>query len=449
MDSPTKKRSLFEKSLNVFAEVHPGEAGNTLFLTLSIFLILTAYYIAKVVREPLILAGGGAELKAYSSGLQAVTLILFIGAYSRLVASLNRRKLLNYVTLFFVAGFVTFYLLGAAEIPYLGVVYFVWIGIFSLTIIAQFWSFANDVHTPDEGKRLFAIIAFGGSLGAVVGAKVAEVLIDVIGIYQLLLVAGALLFASLMLVNYVESRKSAKRQPHAVLPAYDAADSISRSGAFRVVMQNKYLLLIALLILLTNWVNTTGEYILSNVVSHAAQSASTAGLDATAAKAAEKIFIGKFYADFFFWVNVVGLIAQLFFVSRLIRWFGIRTAIMVLPVIALGGYLLIAAVPILGLIRIAKTAENATDYSLNNTARQMLFLPTSREEKYKAKVAIDSFFVRFGDVLSAGVVFAGVNWLAFGLKQFAIVNIVLVVAWLVLAFLIGRENRRLMAATPD
>lgn len=449
MSQPAKNRNLLEKSLNLFAEVRTGEAGNTMLLTLSIFLILTSYYIAKVVREPLILAGGGAELKAYSSGLQAVTLILFIGAYSRLVASLNRRKLLNYVTLFFVAGFATFYLLGTAEIPYLGVVYFVWIGIFSLTIIAQFWSFANDVHTPDEGKRLFAIIAFGGSLGAVVGAKMADLLIDVIGIYQLLLVAGALLFVSLMLVNYVESRKSTNRRPHAASPASTAAESISRSGAFRVVMQNRYLLLIALLILLTNWVNTTGEYILSNVVSHAAQDASTAGLDATAAKAAEKVFIGKFYADFFFWVNVVGLIAQLFFVSRLIKWFGIRTAIMVLPVIALGGYLLIAAVPILGLIRIAKTAENATDYSLNNTARQMLFLPTTREEKYKAKVAIDSFFVRFGDVLSAGVVFAGVNWLAFGLKQFAIVNIVLVAAWLVLAFLIGRENRRLMAATSD
>ncbi len=449
MNSPTRKRSLLERSLNLFAEVRTGEAGNTLLLAFSIFLILTAYYIAKVVREPLILAGGGAELKTYSSALQAVTLILFIGAYSRLVASLNRRKLLNYVTMFFVVGFAAFYLLGAAEIPYLGVVYFVWIGIFSLTIIAQFWLFANDVHTPDEGKRLFAIIAFGGSLGAVVGAKLADLLIDVIGIHQLLLVAGALLFVSLMLVNYVESRKSPSRQQHAAAPSSAVSESISRSGAFRVVLQNKYLLLIALLILLTNWVNTTGEYILSNVVSQAAQQASVAGADAAAAKAAEKVFIGKFYADFFFWVNVVGLIAQLFFVSRLIKWFGIRTAIMVLPVIALGGYLLIAAIPLIGLIRIAKTAENATDYSLNNTARQMLFLPTTREEKYKAKVAIDSFFVRFGDVLSAGVVFAGVNWLAFGLKQFAIVNIVLVAVWLVLAYVIGRENRRLMAARPD
>ncbi len=137
---------------------------------------------------------------------------------------------------------------------------------------------------------------------------------------------------------------------------------------------------------------------------------------------------------------------QLFVVSRIVKYLGMRVAIMALPMIALGGYFLIAFTPLLALIKVAKTAENSTDYSLNNTARQMLFLPTTREQKYKAKVAIDSFFVRAGDVLSAGLIYAGLHWLSFTITQFAIANLVLVVMWLALAFLVGRDNQRLMQA---
>jgi AAA family ATP:ADP antiporter len=93
--------------------------------------------------------------------------------------------------------------------------------------------------------------------------------------------------------------------------------------------------------------------------------------------------------------------------------------------------------------RWAKTAENAADYSVMNTGRQMLWLPTSREEKYKAKLALDTFFVRGGDMLAAGLVFAGTSWLALGVRGFAWANVGLVVVWLAVAVLLVRENRRL------
>ncbi len=446
-DSPlSTHRAPLERVLSLFADVRGGEAGNTLLLTLSIFLILTSYYIGKVVREPLILAGGGAELKAYSSALQAITLVPLMSLYAWMVAKFNRRKLLMSVTIFFAACFVAFYFLGLAETPYIGVAYFVWVGIFSLTVIAQFWSFANDIHTPDEGKRLFAIIAFGGSSGAVAGAWIASRLIEIIGVYQLLLVSAALLAVSLVLVNVVEARKQQRRRELNERAA-TAEAPVNRGDAFKVVFSNRYLLLIALLILVLNFVNTTGEYLLSSFVKSTAEATVGISGDAVATKDAVGKFIGKFYADFFFWVNLLGLIIQLFLVSRIIKYLGVLVALLVLPVIAFGGYAIFAAAPALMLIRWAKTAENATDYSINNTVRQVLFLPTTREQKYKAKVAIDSFFVRAGDVLSAGLVYAGVNWLAFQLRHFAWVNLTLVVVWIVLAILIGRENKKLMAAS--
>ena len=122
-----------------------------------------------------------------------------------------------------------------------------------------------------------------------------------------------------------------------------------------------------------------------------------------------------------------------------------RVGLLVLPIIALGGYAILAFVPILSFVRWAKTAENATDYSLQNTVRQALFLPTTREEKYKAKQAIDTFFVRAGDVFSAGLVYVGVNWLMFSTSQFAMFNLGLVIVWLIIAVLIGKRYTQMTA----
>ena len=147
-------------------------------------------------------------------------------------------------------------------------------------------------------------------------------------------------------------------------------------------------------------------------------------------------------------MNLVGLLVQLFLVSRILDFFGVRVAILILPVIALGAYALLAFYPILAAVRWAKTAENATDYSLNNTVRGVLFLPTTREEKYKAKQAIDTVFVRAGDVLSALVVFFGTK-LAFETGDFALFNLALVVVWIGVAIAIGRRHAVLVAEAEE
>jgi AAA family ATP:ADP antiporter len=133
---------------------------------------------------------------------------------------------------------------------------------------------------------------------------------------------------------------------------------------------------------------------------------------------------------------------QLFVVSRLIKYVGVQAGVLVLPVLALTGYAVLAFAPVLALVRAVKIAENATDYSIQNTVRNVLFLPTSRDEKYKAKQAIDSFFQRAGDVLSAALVFVGITLLGLGTKGLARVNLVLACVWLLLALAVGREYAR-------
>jgi len=141
-------------------------------------------------------------------------------------------------------------------------------------------------------------------------------------------------------------------------------------------------------------------------------------------------------------VSVAAMLLQLFVVSRVIKYLGVKVAILVLPVLALTGYAVLAFAPVLAWVRTVKIAENATDYSVNNTVRNVLFLPTSRDQKYKAKQAIDSFFVRAGDLLSAALVYLGTAVLGFSTSGFARVNLVLAGIWVVLALAIGRAYQR-------
>ena len=126
----------------------------------------------------------------------------------------------------------------------------------------------------------------------------------------------------------------------------------------------------------------------------------------TAPGLSEGQIIGDFYAKYFSLANALGLVLQLFVVSRIIKHQGVARAVMILPVLSFGVYNILIFVPLLTAALAAKVIENSTDYSLNNTVRNMLFLPCTYEQKFAAKQAIDSFFVRMGDVLSAGLVFS-------------------------------------------
>lgn len=430
-----QSKSLLERFLSIFTDVKAGEGVTSVVLFANLFLLLTAYYLVKTVREALILSGEGAEVKSYAAAGQALLLLIAVPLYSKLASRLPRKRLINIVTIFFTGCLVLFFLLSQTALP-LGVVFYLWVGVFNLMVIAQFWAFANDLYTPEAGKRIFVIVAFGASSGAVFGSFVAGLLIAPIGVNQLMLVAGGLLLVSLVLTNYVDSRQKREFSSNRQVIKQAVDEPIGKKGAFQLVFRNRYLLLIALLMLFLNWVNTTGEYILGKIVSDTAVEAVAAG---TAGGLTVGEFIGKFYADFFTIVNIAGFIIQLFIVSRILKYLGVRIALLILPIIALSGYAILAIYPVLKIVRWIKTAENSTDYSLQNTVRQVLFLPTTREEKYKAKQAIDSFFVRSGDVLSAVLVFVGTSFFSFHIKEFALVNLVLAVIWLILAVLIGKE----------
>src|SRR5262249_15417827 len=166
--SVRSKRQFTDWLLSLFTDVHSGEGIGALILAVNVFVLLEAYYILKTVREALVLSEGGAEAKAYSSAAQAALLLLIIPAYGRLASRVNRDRLINSVTIFFASHLVVFYVLGRAGV-HLGVPFFLWVGIFNLLVIAQFWALANDLYNKDQGTRLLPVVGIGSSLGAWLG----------------------------------------------------------------------------------------------------------------------------------------------------------------------------------------------------------------------------------------------------------------------------------------
>jgi ATP:ADP antiporter, AAA family len=426
------EKSWLDRTLSVFSDVRPGEAGTALLMLANIFLILICYSVIKTVREPLILLGGGAEVRSYAAAGQAVLLMGFVPFYSWFASRVDRVKLLVGVTLFFLVNIELFALAVASGVPYVGVVFYIWVGIFSISLIAQFWSYANDIYGKDAGNRLFPIIALGMTAGPPLGSLVAAGLFGQGVEPQVIIqVSAALLLGSLILYLAVNARETRR--------ATAPPAALATGGGFGLVWRSEYLRLIALLIILLNIVNTTGEYLRASLLTHEA-----AALKAANPAFNEAAYIGAFAGTYQFWTNVLAFLIQAFVTSRLVKYQGLRGALLALPLVALGGYTFAAAGVGLAVMSGIKNVENATDYSIMNTARQLLWLPTSREEKYKAKQAIDTFFVRGGDLLSAAIVFLGTAVIPLGVFGFAAGNVVLTLVWIGVALLILKRHRALV-----
>jgi len=427
-------KTWLDRALSVFTDVRAGEGLGAGLMLVNVFLLLICYSIIKTVREPLILLGGGAEVRSYTAAGQALALMGFVPLYSWFASRVDRVKLLVGVSLFFLVNIELFALAVAAGVRYVGVAFFIWVGIFNMSLIAQFWAYANDLYTKEEGDRLFPMIVIGQTAGAPLGAYLAGHLFEWgFNPQAILQISAALLLAGVGLYLVINSRMTRRAR------TTEHREVLAPGGGFSLVLKSDYLRLIAVMMILLNGVNTTGEYFVSHLATDHAQALAAADPTFNA-----QAYIGGFFGSYQFWVNVVAFALQSFVAARLVKQQGLRGVLLALPLIALGGYTVIAAGVSFAVVRWIKTAENATDYSIMNTARQLLWLPTSREEKYKAKQAIDTFFVRSGDLLSAAIVFLGTSVLRLSIARFALVNIAMILMWIGVALLVLRRHQTLV-----
>ena len=421
--------STLDRFFGLFTALRPNEGKALALFFVYALLLLICYYILKTIREPLLLDGGSAELKSYAYAAVASILAVLVPAYGVLFRKTERRQLVRWITLFFAANLAVFYVVGRAGVD-IGFVYYVWVGVFSVTILTQFWAHAAHTYKVESGQRLFPVIMAGAAVGALIGPTLARTLFAVLGEWNLMMLAMVLLAATLPLVEQTSNAVPAASRntgptratvaararrlrprderplPHAARRPRGAAEL--REHDRRVILT---------------------ELMLRDVNLQMLQDPDLS----------KKALIAAFYGNYYLLVNSLGLLLQIGVAARLFRWIGVHRAMLILPVIALIGYGLVAFLPIFGIIRAVKILENSTEYSIANTVRHVLYLPLPDAHKFEGKTAIDTFFWRLGDVAQAGLIYVGLNWLGFDIQQFALLNTALVLVWIAVSIKVGQR----------
>lgn len=424
----------------MITRIRSGEGRCAFLFFLHAFLLLASYQMVKALREAFMLAKFSAEVRAYSVALMALVLMFVVPLYSRLRHHVDGARLLRVVTLFFVVTLPLFAVMARNKLP-IAVPFFIWVGIFGVMAVAQLWAFASDSFNVKSGQRLFVVVMLGANLGALAGAKATQLVVTALSPMGLMVLAACTLGATLFLAG---PERDAVPEGSRALPSEQGHPLPRLFGGIGLVLRDRYLLVIALFVVLLNWINSTGEFILADFVKAdaVAQVAAGGGGDIST-------HITAFYGDFQFWVTVISLGIQLLLVSHVYHFIGVRGALLVQPIIVAIGYGILAFAPLAGgfipifsMIRRIKFAENGVDYSLMNTTRQALFLPVDRDSKYDGKTAIDTFFWRFGDLIQAVGVYIGINLMGWKSHQFALLNLGLSLVWIALANVIGRGYAR-------
>src|SRR5258705_7496369 len=166
------KRTWLDRALSLFTDVRAGEGATAFLMLVNVFLLLVCYSVIKTAREPLILLGGGAEVRSYAAAGQALTLMGFVPLYSWFARHVNRGRLLVGVYLFFLVNIELFAAGLPARGPYIGVAFYIWVGIFNISLGAPFWAYANDIYPKGGCDRLFPMILEGQTAGGPPGAVI-------------------------------------------------------------------------------------------------------------------------------------------------------------------------------------------------------------------------------------------------------------------------------------
>lgn len=435
--------SRVEKIISIFCPLQAKDGHKTCVFGLSGFFLMFSYYLIRPVREALVLSQSSAEVRAYAVGGIALIVVFLVPAYARWLKSRTVRDAFQTVLSASIIILILFGLAGLLGVP-IGIPFFVWLGIFSLLVVAQFWAVATSICGVESGKRIFPAIALGLSLGALLGSRIVGPLFPLLGPYGLMIAAAAVLVVHLAIQEWILNRICSGQSALAFTPKKRARTG--RSYGFSLVLKNPYLLKIAILVTLLNWIDSTGDYLLANAVQvHVLSQAGTATLTELGAQ------IGAIYSDFFFWVCVLGLFIQLVAVSRVFRTGGVQVALLVMPICLVLGYAMYGIIPVFTSIYLLKILEASLDYSIQGTAKHALFLPLNPIVTCHAKMTIETFFWRFGDLVQALMIFLGLNFLNLGSHHFAAINLILAVVCISIAASIGRDFRAVSgeASEPD
>ena len=421
--------------------VNPHELRALCWAFSYFFALLCSYYIIRPMRDEMGIAGGVEHLQWMFSGT-FLAMLAVVPVFGWVTRRWVTRQFLPRMYYFFIANILFFYVLFQSNLThaYVARAFFIWVSVFNLFIVSIFWSFMADTFSNEQAKRLYGVIAAGGTAGALAGPLLAATLVVHMGPVNLLPVSAALLAWTVVCIHRLIAWKHATV---AVNPAAGAAPGIAATdrtaenamggnifAGVGLVLRSSYLAGICLLILLFSSLATFLYFQQAQIVRDS--------FDDPATRTAV-------FAAMDFSVNAITLLIQVFLTGRIIRRIGMGWTLASIPLLLMIGFLTLGVAPVLAVIVVVQVLRRAGNYAVMRPAREMLYVVVSREEKYKAKNFIDTVVYRGGDAVSAWV-YAGLQGAGLAASRIALLAVPLAGIWALISFKLGRRQERMAKA---
>ena len=422
-----------------FFNIRQEEWPKALALSLFFFLVIGVFWVIKPIKKgallgfyegsPLGLFGltfGGAEVEQLAKVINMVVVYGVVILFTLLVRRFERQQVV-YIFCGLISALLVYYSYAIVQPGGFNVVSFYVFGdIFNSIMVATFWAFTNDVNRPEQSKRLYGIIGLGGVIGGFIGASFVSAYVEEGAVGRPGLLLGCIVAMVLIagIVYFVNSRYGGEQNTPEEKKKGQPSVSAATEGA-KLVFSSKYLLAILAIIGLYEIVSNIIEFQLSAAVETSAM---------------EGVEIDAFFGTYGQLIGIVSILVQLFLTSYVMMRFGVGAALLVLPIVDLilsAGFLVIPTLTVAAALSIS---DNALNYSINQSSKESLYTPTSRDAKYKAKAFIDMFVQRFAKVIAVGLNLAfaaivsiqSVHWLS-------VVSILVLVGWIVVVRYAGHR----------
>ena len=394
------------------------------------FCILSAYYVLRPMREAMAVASGPETIPYLFTGT-FVAMTVATPIFGWIASKYPRRTFLPWVYSFFVANILIFWAAFSYAISnnldyvWMGRVFFVWLSVFNLYVVAVFWSFMADVYSRDQGRRLFGMIAAGGSIGALIGGIATSFLVGPMGFHNLLLVSAALLLLAVYCIGRL-------RHWYEVEHRGETGDNVATYkplggnpfNGIKAVFSSKYFAAMAVSMVIASLLGTALYMFAAELVEEAITDVD----DRT-----------RFFSNMNNAINALAIVGQLFVVKHVVARFGVGVSLSLLPIVSVAGFAILALEPTLMVVAVFTVIRRGLGFGLSKPTSDMLYSVVTPEEKYKAKNFIDTTVYRGGDLLG--------SWTVRGMSALGIAGVSLAVlpfalAWAFAAFWLGRDYRR-------
>ena len=407
-------------------KLEPGEGVAVAWAFAYFFLLLASYYILRPLRDEMGIAGGIDKLPWVFTGT-FVAMLVAVPLFGWITARLPRRRFLPLVYVFFIFNLLLFFAAFQVEAwrEITARAFFIWVSVFNLFVVSVFWSFMVDLFSSPQGKRLFGLIAAGGTAGAISGPTLTAVLVGPLGPINLLLLSALLLAGAVLCIRQL-GQWSAQR-PAAQPQAEQAPLGGSILAGLSLIVRSPYLLGLALFMLLFTTLSTFLYFEQAHIVAK------------SFANSAERT---RFFALLDLGVNTLTVLTQVLITSRLLTRLGVAGSLALVPLLSALGFALLALTPVLAALAGFQVLRRAGEYAVTRPARELLYTVVDRETKYKAKNALDTLVYRGGDAL-AGWLFSGLKAIGLSFATIAWIAVPLALAWAAVALWLGRRQAAL------